>query len=485
VTYQKDKAEADVFLAESAAQAQHTKYGESKSQGELWALTEAAEDLQWKTWNLRWQCTKIHHLKEGWLTMDDANKSRWLSDAERDAVPDLLSWAASAASVPPAFARRSSAGDASEGGPCSAGAASSAFPSAPDADRQSQKSPTEPPEMLMPKSESDPHLSTGGTPSAAQLSGSNFQSEPCLPLLFAVPPDTAAFTGKQPKPETKEMLVLQSESDAKVSKDATSSAPQLPAAGGTPLRKFHAAASTGAASSSWESTPGAHIQPEAKPKGMPVPKSESDADLSQPAATAADKDAERLRDPPPFVNRLYPQTPKAKVSARSARRAQSEYRPMRQRLPNPEFPMPNRVPPFVGLVLDGAFDVGPQIDFDWTLHEDWTIELHRREERSRLVKDALQAGHTVVFRSSGGSLWPRVHSGDSCTYAPVNVLSQIGLDDVVFCAVQPGNRFMAHVVKKIFAYEGRWCCTISNLVGRENGWCEMEHIYGKLIRVEH
>ena len=75
--------------------------------------------------------------------------------------------------------------------------------------------------------------------------------------------------------------------------------------------------------------------------------------------------------------------------------------------------------------------------------------------------------------------------GESCTYQPVvNADDEIQKEDIVLCEVQPGNRFYAHIVKKIEDWEGRRCFTIANYAGRENGWCYSEHIYGKLIHAE-
>ena len=162
---------------------------------------------------------------------------------------------------------------------------------------------------------------------------------------------------------------------------------------------------------------------------------------------------------------------------------------MKQRVdhPPPEFPKPKRIPPFVHVVLDGEHRVAldNEFDVDWTLHEDWDIEQKRREERNYLVKCELKEGHTVAFRSSGNSLWPRVQSGDSCIYEPITNHDLIQLEDIVFCEVQPGNRFYAHVVKRIGEWEGKRYFTIANIKGRENGWCYDEHVYGKLTRVEH
>ena len=165
--------------------------------------------------------------------------------------------------------------------------------------------------------------------------------------------------------------------------------------------------------------------------------------------------------------------------------------------------MPERVAPFVAIVpivLEGVDTHNPDpeyrmptkrvsrddLDQDWTLHEDRDIEWKRREERNKLVKQALQHKHSVKFRSSGWSLYPKVHSGDSCTYAPVaDVTKDVQEEDVVFCQVQPKGYFYAHIVKKIwYTDQGLWKCVIANRSGDENGWCYAEHIYGKLIAVE-
>ena len=58
--------------------------------------------------------------------------------------------------------------------------------------------------------------------------------------------------------------------------------------------------------------------------------------------------------------------------------------------------------------------------------------------------------------------------------------------DIVFCQVQPGDRFYAHLVKtkEFDTFREEWKFTISNIKGRENGYAYMETIYGKLISVQ-
>ena len=123
---------------------------------------------------------------------------------------------------------------------------------------------------------------------------------------------------------------------------------------------------------------------------------------------------------------------------------------------------------------------------DWTLcPEDWAKELRLRAQRNELIKEQLKLGKPMIYRSSGWSLYPRVHSNDMCFYDPVMYADEVNENDIVFCQVQPGDRFFAHVVSRKWFQNGEWYFTISNLKGRENGWCSMEHIYGRLIRAEH
>ena len=126
------------------------------------------------------------------------------------------------------------------------------------------------------------------------------------------------------------------------------------------------------------------------------------------------------------------------------------------------------------------------MDVDWTLVPDnWQMELRLREVRNKLLKEKLLAGETVCYRSSGWSLWPRVSCGDMTTYRPVYSADDVKIDDIVFCEVQPGSRFYAHVVKekRWDNWDEKYKFTISNINGYENGHCHIEHIHGTLIEV--
>jgi hypothetical protein len=155
--------------------------------------------------------------------------------------------------------------------------------------------------------------------------------------------------------------------------------------------------------------------------------------------------------------------------------------------PDPRFPMPDRLPPFV---LEGPHEVRPDLDVDWTLSDNWDLELQRREERNQLIKDKLLAGRAACYRSSGWSLYPRVHNNDLCTYEPVTSADQVEQNDIVFCEVMPRRRFYAHLVlRKEWGGEqwgmDEWFFTISNIKGRENGWTTIDNIYGRLVQVTH
>ena len=150
-------------------------------------------------------------------------------------------------------------------------------------------------------------------------------------------------------------------------------------------------------------------------------------------------------------------------------------------------PKPDRYPWFV---LESLHDALPDFDEDWTLcPQNLKRELELRQVRNQMIKEALLNGRKCFYRSSGNSLAPWVRSGNGCCYHPVTNADEVNENDIVFCEVQPGDRFYAHVVKKKYWYTcdpvepDQWAFIISNIKGRENGWCYIEHIYGKCVEV--
>ena len=125
---------------------------------------------------------------------------------------------------------------------------------------------------------------------------------------------------------------------------------------------------------------------------------------------------------------------------------------------------------------------------DWTLHPDRQKEQSLRDERNLQIKQALQSGNTAAYRSSGWSLWARVHSNDLCLYLLVRYQEAVSVDDVVFCQVQPTGVYFAHLVKAKVPdpeVDGAYDYCISNQRGWVNGWCRIEDIYGRLFQVDH
>ena len=99
-----------------------------------------------------------------------------------------------------------------------------------------------------------------------------------------------------------------------------------------------------------------------------------------------------------------------------------------------------------------AHEIHPDQEIDWTIPKNggWAEEFRLRQHRNNLIKFQLQAGMSVQYRSSGWSLFPQVHSNDLCMFEPVLHPDTIEVGEIVFCEVQPGNRFYAHKVRKIY-----------------------------------
>ena len=89
----------------------------------------------------------------------------------------------------------------------------------------------------------------------------------------------------------------------------------------------------------------------------------------------------------------------------------------------------------------------------------------------------LKAGETVSFRPRGNSMIPRIHSGDLCTVAPID-LATLAVGDIVLCKVRAAEYL--HIVKAIDG--DRYL--IGNNRGFVNGWIGGKAIFGKLVSVE-
>ena len=106
-----------------------------------------------------------------------------------------------------------------------------------------------------------------------------------------------------------------------------------------------------------------------------------------------------------------------------------------------------------------------------------------RHCRNLLMKQVLQSGASAQFRSSGSSLHPIVHSGDSVVFEPVLSCDNLVVGDVVFCEVQPKNFFYAERIKKI-EWVGRSRLTRARQfeIGDWGYACD-HNIYGRLVEV--
>ena len=132
-----------------------------------------------------------------------------------------------------------------------------------------------------------------------------------------------------------------------------------------------------------------------------------------------------------------------------------------------------------------AHEIHPSSEVDWTLGSDWETEQHLREVRNSLVRDMLASGRSVQYRSTGNSLYPMVRPNDVTMWEQVTDCSILVVGDVVFCAVQPGDRFYGHMIHNIGTWYGTTYWDIGNMKDPPhiNGWCYAEHIYGRLMEV--
>ena len=131
--------------------------------------------------------------------------------------------------------------------------------------------------------------------------------------------------------------------------------------------------------------------------------------------------------------------------------------------------------------------------------EKWKLELSLRDQRNMMIREALDAGRSVFYTSSGKSMWPLVQSNDACLFHPIQAVtaedgvhaiqkeaSEICVGDIVFCKVQRSQQYYAHIVLYIDPcyYESEPRYWIGNIELRYNGWCRRKHIFGILVDVQ-
>ena len=155
----------------------------------------------------------------------------------------------------------------------------------------------------------------------------------------------------------------------------------------------------------------------------------------------------------------------------------------------PHCPTPSRKCP---MRIFQAHEVHPEDDIDWTVAEakgDSGEDISLRYDRNLMIKQSLIMGESVQYRSTGSSLWPDVKSGDCCLFEPIYYCDKLQPgQDIVFCEVQPHDRFCAHKILRCMyertaasapggeSWKRYWI--IGNNSGRENGWCYDHHLYG-------
>ena len=83
---------------------------------------------------------------------------------------------------------------------------------------------------------------------------------------------------------------------------------------------------------------------------------------------------------------------------------------------------PKRMP---DIILDGPHEAAPPFDTDWTkvpgsMHDAklWKQEMRLRDARNKMIREQLEAGRTVFYKSSGHSMWPLAQSNDAIILTP-------------------------------------------------------------------
>jgi hypothetical protein len=89
----------------------------------------------------------------------------------------------------------------------------------------------------------------------------------------------------------------------------------------------------------------------------------------------------------------------------------------------------------------------------------------------------LQAGETVSFRPRGGSMTPRIRSGQLCTVEPFTGGDPPEEGDIVLCRV--GRAEYLHYIKAVQGDRFQ----IGNARGGINGWVGADQLFGRLVKI--
>ena len=146
-------------------------------------------------------------------------------------------------------------------------------------------------------------------------------------------------------------------------------------------------------------------------------------------------------------------------------------------------------------VVSGDIVAGDEDKHDWTDVADAALWQFLTTQRYETMKYCLLDDQSVQFRVSGDSLAPIVNNGETCVIEPIatGCNSQILTGDIVFCAVQPGDRYYVHLVWRTYEYQTEFGTTRTLYVigntkedGRQkrNGWCYREHLFGILQKTQ-
>ena len=208
------------------------------------------------------------------------------------------------------------------------------------------------------------------------------------------------------------------------------------------------------------------------------------------ASSVPARGREHFREHSPLRRTTSPDPPKPikiRWTKRRQRTESNSYTLSAARVPTPagsapDVPMPTRRPP---LRLFEPHEVHPHDVIDQVALAPKRERNWMTYTRNLLMRKQLQDGAPVTYRSSGSSLSPIVQSGDCCIIEPILDCGTLVVGDIVFCEVQPTNRFYAHKVLHIGVWHGRRYFDIGNNHDppHKNGWCYDCHIYGQMVEV--